>query len=102
MAAVALLLLRGEHPRNDEVETGLLPGAVSARQRLDVGVAELLQRTRGEQGADAAGAVERDRRVVLRDGVLDAGLDEPLAEVHRTGDVSLVVLVALANVDERA
>ena len=102
VAAVALLLLGREHPGNDEVETRLLPSAVAAGHRLDVGVAELLQRACGKQRTNASCAVQRDRRVVLGNGVFNPGFDESLAEMHRSGDVAFVELVALANVDESA
>src|SRR6202043_2603332 len=100
--AITLLLLRGQHPRDDEVEAGLLPGAVPARHRGDVGVPELLESARGERRARAAGAIQGDRRVALGDRVLDAGLDEPLAQMPGAGDVALVEFAALADVDEGA
>ncbi len=102
MAAVALLLLRREHPGNDEVEASLLPRPVAAGHRLHVGVAQLLQRACCEQRANAGCAVQGDRRVVPGNRVLDAGFDEPLAEMHRSGDVPLVELGALAYVNEGA
>ena len=102
VAAVALLLLRGEDPRHDEVEAGLLPRAVPARHRLDVGVAKLLEGAGGEQRAHPACAVQGDRGIALGNRILDAGLDESLAQVHRAGDVALVELTAFANVDEGA
>ena len=102
MAAVALLLLRGEHAGDDEVEAGLLPGAVPAGHRLHVRVAKLLEGAGGEQRAHPACAVQGDRRITFGDRILDAGLDESLAQVHRAGDVALVELAAFANVDEGA
>ena len=55
-----------------------------------------------QDGANPAGAVEGERGVPLRDEVLDPGLDEALAEMDSPGDVALVPLVLLADVDESA
>ena len=100
MAAVALLLLGAEHDRRVELEPGALPGLEAARHRRDVGVAHVLEGLGREQRADAAGAVEDDRRVAVRDRALDLLLDVALGDVDGAGHVALLPLGGFADVDD--
>ena len=101
VAAVALLLGLGQLRRRRPVEPVRLPGLEAARHRRDVGVAHVRERLRGEQAADAAGAVQDDGRVAVRDGGLDLLLEVALRDVGGAGDVALVPLGRLADVDHR-
>ena len=65
------------------------------------GVAELLERLGRERRADAAGAVDDDGRVAARDLGLDLALEVAARDVDRAGDGAGVVLVLLADVEER-
>ena len=100
VAAVAAALLVAERLRQDGREAVPLPLDVPAREVDDVDVAELLERLRREGGAGAAGAVDDDARAAVGDGALDARLEVAARYVDRAGDVPLVPLVALADVDE--
>ena len=64
-------------------------------------VAELLQRLGRERGAGAARAVHDDRRVAVGELVLDLALEVAARDEHRAGDHPLLVLVELADVEER-
>ena len=100
MAAVALLLLGRQDDRRLPRQPGRLPGLEAAAHRGDVGVAELLEGLGREERADAAGAVEDDRGVAVRDGALDLLLDVALADVEGAGQVALLPLAVLADVDD--
>ena len=100
VAAVALLLLLAEGDRLVPREAGRLPRLEPTGHRGHVGVAELLERLGGEERANAAGAVQDDRRVAVRDRVLDLLLDVALADVDRTREVALVPFGVLADVDD--
>jgi hypothetical protein len=99
MTAVALLLLRRQDDRRLPRQSRRLPRLEAARHRGDVRVAELLHRLSREQRPDAAGAVEDDRRVAVRNGVLDLLLDVALADVECVREVALLPLGGLADVD---
>ena len=101
VAAVALLLLGGQDDRGLEVEAGALPALEPAVHRLDVGVAHLGEGLGREQRADAAGAVQDHRRVAVRRRGLDLLLDVGLGDVLGAGDVALLPLGRLADVDDR-
>ena len=101
MAAVALLLLGGQDDRGLEVEAGALPGLEPAAHRGDVAVAHLGQGLGREQRADAAGAVQDHRRVAVRGRALDLLLDVGLGDVVGAGQVALLPLGRLADVDDR-
>ena len=101
VAAVALLLLGGEDDGRVELEAGALPGLEAAGHRRDVGVAHLGEGLGREQRADAAGAVEDDRGVAVRDRALDLLLDVALGDVDGAGHVALLPLGGFADVDDR-
>ena len=101
VAAVALLLLGGQDDRRLEVEAGALPGLEAAAHRGDVGVAHLGEGLGREQRADAAGAVQDHRRVAVGRGALDLLLDVGLGDVVGAGQVALLPLGRLADVDDR-
>ena len=69
--AVALLLRWGEITRHHKLEAGVLPGAKAALQRGHTLEAHLLEGFGGEGRAIAGGAIGDDRRVVVRDVLLD-------------------------------
>ena len=100
MAAVARALLRVERRGQLRREAVALPVGVAAGERDDVLVAELLERLRGEGRAVAAGAVDDDRLRAVGRGALDPRLEEAARDVDGAGDVALVPLVRLADVDE--
>ena len=62
VAVVTPLLVGAEHPRNLEVEAGLLPAVEPPAHGTDVDIAQPMERARGQQRTDPAGAVEGDRR----------------------------------------
>jgi len=66
---------------------------------VDPRVAELLEGLRGEGGAVAGGAVEDDLRALVGHGCLDPRLEEAAWDVPGGGDVPLLPLVRLADVD---
>ena len=101
MAAVALLLLGGEDDRGLEVEARALPALEAALHRLHVGVAHVGEGLGREQRPDAAGAVQDHRGVAVRGRGLDLLLDVGLGDVLGAGDVALLPLGRLADVDER-
>ena len=100
MAAVALLLLGGQDDRRLEVEAGALPALEAARHRGDVRVAHLGQGLGREQRADAARAVQDHRRVAIGRDALDLLLDVALGDVAGAGQVALLPLGRLADVDD--
>ena len=65
VARVAAPLLRLEAVVDDDREAVSLPAREARLVRADVLVAELLQRLRGERRADAGGARQDDRRLVV-------------------------------------
>ncbi len=99
--AVALLLLGRQEYRRLEVVPGALPGLEPAGHRCDVRVAHPGEGLGREQRANAAGAIQDHRRVTIGDGPLDLLLDVALGDVACPGQVALVPLGILANVDER-
>ena len=101
VAAVALLLLGGQDDRRVELEPGALPALEAARHRGDVRVAHLGEGLGGEQRADAAGAIEDDRGIAVGRGALDLLLDVALGDVEGAGQVALLPLGRLADVDDR-
>ncbi len=98
--AVALLLLRAEDDRCFPREAGRLPRLEPARHRRDVRVAELLERLRGEERADAASAIEDDLGVAVGGGGLDLLLDIALADVDGIRQVALLPFGRLTDVDD--
>ena len=102
VAAVALLLLAAEDDRGLPRQPGRLPGLEPAGHRGDIRVAELLEGLGGEQRTDAARAVEDHLGITVRGGVLDLLLDVALADVDGAGQVALVPLGGLADVDTTA
>src|ERR1700756_5793236 len=64
------------------------PAAPAAIHRDHVGIAHLLQAFGCERGAEAATAIENDRRAFIRDGFLDVAFDDAFAEVNGVGNVS--------------
>src|SRR5205085_10261280 len=72
--ALASLALRGRG--------SVLPGLPAAGQRVDVGVAHLLQIVGGERRAVAAAAVEDEFRAVIRNRRLDVALDDAAPHVR--------------------
>ena len=65
VAAVAQPLFLVQHGGDGEAVAGILPAVEAADEGIDVGVAHLLEVTRGQRRADAAGAVEHHRRLAL-------------------------------------
>ena len=102
VAAVALLLLGGQHLGDLDLVAAVLPQRDPARHRAHVGEAEQLgQRVRGERGALTGGAVEDDRLVAVGHRGVDPGLEVPARHVDRARDVAAVPLLGLAHVDQR-
>ena len=99
--AVALLLLGGQDGRRLPREAGALPLLEPAGHRRDVRVAHLLEGLGCEQRADAAGAVQDHLGIAIGDRGLDLLLDVALADMHGPGQVALLPLGGLADVDER-
>ena len=101
VARVALALLGGERPRDLDLVAAVLPERDPAAHRRDVLVAEqVLHRLGGERRAVARRAVEDDAPVAVGDGGLDARLEVPARHVHGAGQVGLLELVLLADVDD--
>ena len=100
VAAVALLLVRGQDDGRVERQAGALPLLETAGHRGDVGVAHLGEGLGGEQRADAAGAVEDHRRVAVGRDALDLLLDVGLGDVAGAGQMALLPLGRLADVDD--
>ena len=100
VAAVARALLGGERARDRDLEAVSLPVGEAAREVDDVDVPHLLEHLRRERGARPAGAVHEERTALVRDEALDPLLEPPARYVDRAGDVPLVPLVRLADVDE--
>ncbi len=100
VAAVARALLRGEDARDRDLEAVPLPVAEPAREVDDALVAELAQGLGRERRAGARGAVDDERPRLVGDEALDALLEPPAARVQGAGDVALLPLVRLADVDE--
>src|SRR5690606_7717566 len=98
--AVALDLLGRHHARALERVARVLPRSKSARHRRDATVAEALQRLRRECRSRTAGAIEDHFRIAIGHGVLDLDLEEATRDPLRAWDEALLVLVALAHVDE--
>src|SRR5204863_476962 len=84
----------------DDGQPRLRPLLEPALEVDDVLVAELLERLRGEQRAQARLAVEDDRRARIRDRRADPELEEPAADVRRGLEVAVAVLVRVPDVDD--
>ena len=100
VTAVALHLVRGEGLVLDQRELQLLPPADAARHRGHVRVAEIVENLAGEERAEPGEAVERQRRVGVREGFRHLELEEPAADRHGARDGAFAVLVGIAHVDE--
>ena len=100
MTAVAGALARAERAGEDGRKPVPLPVGEAAPERRDALVAELLERPGGERGPAAAGAVDEDAPVAIRNSLLDARLERAARDVDRVREVALVPLVALADVQE--
>ena len=100
VAAVALLLLGGEDDRRLEVEPGALPGLEAAAHRGDVGVAHVGQGLGREQRADAAGAVQDHGRVAVRRRRPRSAARCSSSRCGGAGQVALLPLGRLADVDD--
>ncbi len=100
VAAVAGALLGREDARDRDVEAVALPVGEAAGEVDDVHVAELLEHLRGEGRARAGRAVDDERASLVGHEALDPLLEAAAARVDRAGDVPLVPLVRLADVDE--
>src|SRR4051812_16378960 len=101
MAAVAGALARVEAAvvERDGIAVPL-PFREAAGEGDDIRVAELGEGAGRERGAAAPGAVGDDRPVPVRDDLLDPRLEVPARDEHRSRQVPLVPLVALAHVEE--
>src|SRR6476619_2958472 len=101
MTAVAGALLGAQRSGRDLERVAMpLPVVDSTCDRDDVVVAKLLERPGGEGGAVAGRAVGNDRPRAVRDSLLDPGLQPPARDVHRSGNVALIPLIALADVQK--
>jgi hypothetical protein len=100
VARVAAALLRGEGARQLRGEAVPLPVGVPAGHGLHVLVAELAESLGRERGAGAAGAVDDDRPAAVGGEALDARLEIPAGDVDGAGEVPLLPLVRLADVEE--
>ena len=100
VAAVALLLLGGQDDRRVELEAGALPAPGSRRTSRRRRCSPSRQGLGGEQRADAAGAVQDHRRVAVGRDALDLLLDVGLGDVAGAGQVALLPLGRLADVDD--
>src|SRR5580704_458191 len=76
------------------------PAAPAAIHRDHVGIAHFLQAFGCERGAEAAAAIENDRRAFIRDGFLDIAFDDAFAEVNGVGNVSAGPFAFLAGVHQ--
>src|SRR6266849_170044 len=76
------------------------PATPATVHRDDVGVTHLLQAVRGERGAEASAAIKHDCYVVIGNCIFDVALDDALAEVNRSGDVSARPFGVFARVHE--
>ena len=101
VALVAVALVRAEGPGHLEVEPVVLPAVEPARHRHDVAVAELLEGPRRERRAHAGRAVDDDASGLVGQATLDVELELAPRDVHGAADRALVVLVGLADVEER-
>jgi hypothetical protein len=100
MAAVAGQAILSQLLRNDKRQTVVFPFAVTAGHRYNVGVAHVLKTLRRKRRANSSGAVDHDRRLSLRDGLFDADFEEPSGQENRAGQVPLIPLVLLADVEQ--
>ena len=100
VAAVALLLLSREEHRRRPGQALCLPALEAAGHRDDIRVAERLEHLAGQQRADPAGAVQHDRSVPVGGSRLDLHFDVTLADVESVGQVALLPLGVLADVDD--
>ena len=101
MAAVAGALLRGKRAGRDLERVAVaLPVVDAAGQRDDVLVPELLERPGCERGAVAGGAVRDEWPCAVGDRLLDPRFEPAAGKVDCAGDVALVPLLALADVEE--
>ncbi len=100
VARVARPLRRRERRRGDELVAVPLPAREAVREVDRVLVAEIVERLRREGGAGAALAVDDERPRLVGDERLDTGLEVVARQVERAGKMTLVPLVARADVDE--
>src|SRR5438067_1610727 len=77
-----------------------LPVVDPAREGDDVLVAELFERLGRERRPVARRAVGDDRPRAVRSGLLDPGLQPPARNVDGAGDVALVPLLALTDIQK--
>ena len=101
MAAVAGALLRGKRAGRDLERVAVaLPVVDAAGQRDDVLVPELLERPSCERRAVAGGAVRDDRPGAVGDRLLDPRFEPAARKVDGAGDMALVPLLTLADIEE--
>ena len=101
MPAVPVALGVGEPERHLDRKSRVLPRAVPAAQAAHLPIPHLLQGPAGEQAPRTARAVEDHVGVAVRDGLLDAELQEAARHLLGAGQDALVRLVLLAHVDHR-
>src|SRR5690606_11235546 len=98
--AVALDLLGRQHARPLEWKAGVLPRTEAAGHRGHLLVAQLAQRARAEGRAGPTRAVDDDLVVAIGDQIFDLQLEKSSWDPLGRRDEALLVLVALADVDQ--
>ena len=101
VALVAVALGRGQGLGSRPGSAVVLPLVEPADQRLHVGVAEVLHGLGREGRPHPAGAVDDDRARLVGQLALDLELEVAPGQVDGVGDGALLVLVGLADVEER-
>ena len=102
VAAVALALLGRERARDLDVVAAVLPERDAAGHRLDLREAEVVdQHARGERRAVAGLAVEDHALRAVADDAVDPRLEVAARDVRGAGELALLELLGLADVDDR-
>ena len=100
VALVAVALLGAEGPGRGPGTSFVLPAVEPARDRGDIGVAELLHGVGGERRAHPPGAHDQHVRRLVGDPPLDGALEIAPGQVHGAGQGALLVLVRLTHVEQ--
>jgi hypothetical protein len=101
VARVTLALLWRERGRDLDLVAAVLPEGDAALHRLDVLVTEdLLEGVGRPRRAIARGAVEDHAAGLVRSGALDPRLEVAAGDVNGAGEVRLVPLMLLTDVDD--
>src|SRR5438876_6171747 len=100
MAAVPRHLIFADFFRRDKRQAIIFPFVEAATHRIDVGVAEVLQRFCCEGRTDASRAVDDDRLSLVRQCLVRLNFKEPARQENGIIEMALFPLIAFTDIEE--